>query len=144
MTFRTCLETHRTTVATTASQTCPENAESLVCGAGGWASYVLGPMTSASCYGIESRAYSEKQASGLTQTPALRCKEVRKSICPVAQGNRLSLGMSQWEDEMLKSSDGHGPITLPRCGRFQSTSGHTHLPCWPAAQQTKCPAQSCL
>lgn len=109
----------------------------LVCEGEGWTSYVLGPVTRASCYGIESKAYSEKQANGLTNT--LRCKEVRNSICPVAQGSRLSLGMSQWEDEMLKFSDGPGPITLPRCGRFQSTSGHTHLSCWPAGQQTKCP-----
>lgn len=53
---------------------------------------MLGPVTRESfCYGIKSRADSARQANELT-TPALQCKEVRNSICPVAQGSRLSLG----------------------------------------------------
>jgi len=82
-----------------------EPTEPLVREREGRTSYVLGPVTRASCCGIESKAYSEKPASALTNA-LLRCKEVRNSICPVAQGSRLSLGMSQWEDGMLKSSDG--------------------------------------
>lgn len=53
---------------------------------------MLGPVTRESflLYGIKSRADSARQASELTT--ALRCKEVRNSICPVARGSRLSLG----------------------------------------------------
>lgn len=50
-----------------------EPTEPLVREREGRTSYVLGPVTRASCCGIESKAYSEKPASALTNA-LLRCK----------------------------------------------------------------------